>query len=144
MSPLVRYILLAVTAAALAFGLTYILLRPAHHVEIDEMAWIQKEFHLTPAQTAAIDQLHADYHPVCMEHCKRITQARKILASASSEARPAAQAELTRLEAICHDATLAHVQRVAGAMSPEEGARFLKLVGPKVSGQHHDAPFGLK
>lgn len=144
MSPLVRYILLAIAAAALAFGVTYLVLRPATNADTDEMAWMQKEFHLTPAQTTAIEKLHEDYHPVCMEHCKRIMQARQKLASAPSTEKTIAQAELTRLEAVCHDATQAHVQRVAAAMSMEEGARFLKLVGPKVSGQHHDSPLGLK
>jgi Spy/CpxP family protein refolding chaperone len=131
-------------AALLAFGVTYIVLRPAASAGTDEIAWMQKEFHLTPAQTAAIEKLHEDYHPVCMEHCKLIMQARQKLAASPSVEKAAAQAELTRLEAVCHDATQAHVQRVAAAMSPEEGARFLSLVGPKVSGQSHDAPLGLK
>ena len=145
MSPILRYALLVVAAAALAFGLTTVCMRPAHTADMDEMAWMQTEFHLTPAQTAAIEQLHADYEPICMDHCSLIAHARKDLASAATpEAKAAAQAELTRLEAVCHDATLAHVQRVAAAMSPQEGARFLKLVGPKVSGQSHDAPLGLK
>lgn len=142
MSPLVRYLLLVIAAATLAFGLTCVLLRPAHNAEIDEMVWMQKEFHLTSAQTVVIEQLHADYHPVCMEHCKLIRQAREKLATSSDKT--AAQAELTRLEAVCHDATLAHLQHVAAAMSPDEGARFLALVSPKVSGQKHDAPLGLK
>ncbi len=144
MSPLVRYLLLAILAAAVAFGLTHILLRPAPDAEVDEMVWMQNEFKLTPAQTAAIEQIHADYHPVCMEHCKQIIDARQVLTASSLEAKPAAQAELTRLEAVCHDATQAHLQRVAAAMSPEQGERFLKIVGPKVAGQRHDAPLGLK
>ncbi|MDF3057713.1 MAG: hypothetical protein K0R17_1928 [Rariglobus sp.] len=133
---------MALAAAAFAFGLTFALLRPAADNEADEMAWMQKEFQLTPAQTTAIAQLHDDYFPVCMDHCKRIVQARKHLAVADDK--PAAQAELTRLEAICHDATQAHLKRVAAVMSPEQGARFLALVGPKVSGQSHEAPLGLK
>lgn len=143
MKPFVRYTLVAVAAAALAFGLTYALLCPASTArEVDEMAWMQKEFRLTPPQTAAIEKLHDDYFPLCMEHCKLIAHARKDLVAATDKT--TAQTELTRLEAVCRDATLAHLQRVAAAMSPDEGARFLKLVTPKVAGQRHDAPLGLK
>jgi len=141
-SPLLRYIFLAIIVAALAFGLTHILLHPAHDTEVDEMVWMKNEFKLTTAQSSTIEQLHDDYHPVCMEHCRLIMQARKTLTTAADHA--SAQAELTRLEAVCHDATQAHLKRVAAAMSPDQGERFLKLVGPKVSGQSHDAPLGLK
>jgi hypothetical protein len=141
-SPLVRYILLVVAASALAFGLTYALLRPAPDTEADEMVWMQNEFHLTPSQASAIERLHADYQPICMEHCKLIKQVRDNLASSADKA--SAQAELSRLEAVCREATQAHLQRVAAVMSPEQGARFLALVAPKVSGQKHDAPLGLK
>jgi hypothetical protein len=142
MSPLLRYTLFAIAAAALAFGVTCALLRPAPTADADEIAWMQKEFHLTPTQTSVIEQLHTDYHPVCMSHCKLIKQARDKLSVSSDIATD--QAELTRLEAVCRDATLAHLQRVAAVMSPDEGARFLALVTPKVSGQSHDAPLGLK
>jgi hypothetical protein len=68
--------------------------------------------------------------------------ARKALVSASDKT--AAHAELARLEAVCQDATRAHLKRVAAVMSPDQGARFLSLVEPKVSGQTHSAPVGLK
>lgn len=147
MSPFVRYVLLAIVAAALAFGVTYLALRPAATAsleELDELAWLKKEFRLTDAQLETIARLHDDYFPVCMDHCKRIVRARETLAAASPAAQPDAQAELARLEAVCRDATLAHLQRVAAVMPPEQGARFLALVGPKVSGQSHHAPLGLK
>lgn len=144
MTPFPRYFLLAAVAAVLAFGVTYLALRPAAASEPDEMAWLQKEFRLTPSQAAAIEQLHTDYFPVCMDHCERIVQARKTLASASPTDLPGARAELARLEDVCRDATLAHLQRVAAVMSPGQGTRFLSLVGPKVSRQNHDAPLGLK
>lgn len=144
MSPLVRYLLLAFVAAALAFGVTYFALRPDNAPAPDEMAWLQKEFRLTDAQLAAVSQLHDDYLPVCTDHCTRIVRARKALSAAAPADRPAAQAELARLEAVCRDATLAHLQRVAAAMPPDQGPRFLSLVGPKVSGQNHHAPLGLK
>lgn len=145
MSPLLRYLLIAITAAALAFGITYALLQPAPDpAEVDELAWMQKEFRLTPDQSAAIAQLHDDYFPVCMDHCRNIVRARDALAAAGPAERPAAQAELARLETVCRDATLAHLQRVAAVMPPDQGTRFLALVTPKVSGHSHSAPLGLK
>lgn len=144
MSPFLRYVLLAVVAAALAFCVTHFALRSDAPAAPDEMAWLQKEFRLTPDQSAAIAQLHDDYFPICMDHCRQIMRARETLATAAPADLPAAQAELSRLEAVCRDATLAHLQRVAAAMPPDEAARFLSLVRPKVSGQSHHAPLGLK
>lgn len=143
MSPVVRYTLLALAAAALAFGVTHFCLRPSS-ADTDEIAWMRTEFKLTDTQVAAIEKLHDDYFPVCMAHCAAITRARKQLDAAPPDEKPAAQAEFARLQAVCHDATLAHLQRVAAVMPPDQGARFLALVGPKVSGQSHDAPLGLK
>ncbi len=143
MSPVVRYTLIALAAAALAFGVTHFCLRPSS-ADTDEIVWMRTEFKLNDTQVAAIGKLHDDYHPVCMKHCAAIMQARSQLDTASSADKTAAQTELVRLEAICRDATLAHLQRVAAVMPPDQGARFLALVGPKVSGQSHDAPLGLK
>lgn len=134
MSPVVRYTLIALAAAVFAFGVTHFCLRPSS-ADTDEIAWLRTEFNLTPAQTVAIEKLHADYAPVCMAHCAAISEARE---------KSAPPAELARLEAVCRDATLAHLQRVAAVMPPAERTRFLALVGPKVSGQSHDAPLGLK
>lgn len=133
MSPAVRYTLIALAAAVLAFGVTHFALRPSP--DTDEIAWLRSEFNLTPDQVAAVEQLHADYHPVCMAHCAAITEAHE---------KSAPPAELARLEAVCRDATLAHLQRVAAVMTPAESARFLALVTPKVSGHPHDVPLGLK
>lgn len=142
MNAVVRYTLVALAAAALAFGVTHFCLRPS--ADTGEIAWMRGEFHLSDAQVAAIEKLHDDYFPVCMEHCAAITRARKQLDAASPADKPAAQAEFARLQAVCHDATLAHLQRVAAVMPPDQGARFLSLVTPKVSGQAHVAPLGLK
>lgn len=142
MNPVVRYTLVALAAAAIAFGVTHLCLRPS--ADADEIAWMRTEFSLTDTQVATIEKLHEDYHPVCMTHCAAITKARAQLDDASTADKPSAQAELSRLETVCHDATQAHLTRVASVMSPEQGARFLKLVLPKVSGQAHDGPLGLK
>ncbi|MET0263021.1 MAG: hypothetical protein ABW223_09000 [Rariglobus sp.] len=144
MSPLARYSLIALTAAALAFGVTHFALKSTADTtaHADELGWLKKEFDLTAAQTAAVEKLHADYQPICAAHCERVVAAREKLANATDP--DAARTELARLEAVCRDATHAHLQQVAAVMSPDEGARFLALVGPKVSGQTHAAPLGLK
>jgi hypothetical protein len=136
---------LCVLVAGLAsFGLTRWLASPAVVVMNDEITWIRDEFHLSPAQTAAIEKLHDDYFPVCMEHCKLVVAARKSLASAPVSEKPAAQAELLRLETVCQNATRAHLQRVAAVMPPGEGQRFLALVLPKLTHLEHTSPLGLK
>ena len=146
MKPFVRLALLALVAATLAFGLTRWLACHDADSNADEMAWMKTEFHLTPAQTAAIEKLHDDYNPVCMEHCRLIREARTRLNSleaADRRSTPAyadAQAEMTRLKAVCHDATRKHLEAVAAQMAPGEGRRFLDLTLPKLAGQSHDAP----
>lgn len=132
----------AVAAGFLAFGLTRHFCADMPVEITDEVSWMRDEFNLTPVQTAAIETLHDDYHPVCMEHCRLIARARKDLASAADKT--AAHAELLRLEAVCQAATRAHLQRVAAAMPPDQGARFLTLVLPKLSHHEHNAPLGLK
>jgi Spy/CpxP family protein refolding chaperone len=147
--PFVRLALLALAVGALAFGLTR-WLAPHPHADGDEMAWMQSEFHLTPAQTAAIEKLQDDYSPVCMGHCHLIREARTRLTTleAATPRNPAdtaaAQAELTRLKAVCHDATRKHLEAVAAQMSPGEGRRFLDLTLPKLAGQSHAAPMDMR
>ena len=55
-----------------------------------------------------------------------------------------ALAELRRVEAVCRDATRAHLLRVAAVMEAAQGERFIGLVLPKLGDQKHDAPCELK
>jgi hypothetical protein len=136
---------ICVLVAGLAsFGLTRWIAAPTAAEMTDEISWMRDEFHLSPTQTAAIEKLHDDYFPVCMEHCRLVAKARKSLATAPAADQPAAQAELLRLETVCQDATRAHLQRVAAVMPPDEGERFLALVLPKLTHLEHNAPLGLK
>ncbi len=145
MKTFARLSLLALAVAALAFGLTH-WLAPHPQTPADEITWLTSEFHLTTAQTAAIEKLHAAYDPVCMEHCRLIRETRTRLISLKTStprdaaAYAAAEAEMTHLKGICHDATQKHLEAVAAQMSPAEGRRFLVLTLPKLSAQSHDAP----
>jgi hypothetical protein len=137
-----RYFILIAVAVAVAAG-SYALTRnlmPAG--EEDQLAWLTREFQLTPAQTAAVEKLQADYQPVCAGHCQLIMAARTRLADSPGDA--AVQTEITRLEQICSDATRRHLHEVSAQMAPEQARRFLALVEPKLSRQTHQGPLGLK
>jgi len=137
-----RYFILLAVAVAVAAG-SYALTRnllPAG--EEDQLAWLSREFQLTPAQTAAVEKLQAGYLPVCAGHCQLIMAARTRLAASAGDA--AVQTEITRLEQVCSDATRRHLHEVAAQMAPEQARRFLALVEPKLSRQTHQGPLGLK
>lgn len=125
--------LLAVfVAGAVAFGAFYVMNdEPAvRHAarEHDAMAWLRAEFHLNDAQFAAIKQLHDAYGAECAQHCSAIMAAKK---------RSAPAADVAALEKICVDSMTEHFNRVAALMPPGEGARYLTIVLPRVSGYTH-------
>lgn len=108
----------------------------------DQIEWLTREFRLNTAQAAAVKKLHYDYLPVCSDHCAMIVAAREKLAEKPGE--PALADEVTRLEKICQQATLAHVREVASNMDADQGRRFLSLVEPRILRHDHQAVFGLK
>lgn len=142
-------VFVAVVVGLGSYGLTRWLAAPAVG-DADEIAWLRREFRLTPGQAEKIEQLHAAYEPVCMEHCMQILATRKQLAAFADSGRQdsaeyrQAQTEMERLKRVCTEATRQHLETVAAAMSPEEGRRYIRLVGPKLSQHEHAQPFGLK
>lgn len=120
------------------------------HSNEDEMTWLRREFALTPAQAAAIDKLHRDYEPVCAEHCRRIAEvqaklhALKTAGAKSAEERSAAEREWNAIADECTTATRVHLEKVAAEMSPDQGRRYLALVGPKLTQHNSGVPFGLR
>lgn len=108
----------------------------------DQVAWLTREFRLTPEQATAVKKLHDGYIPVCSDHCALIVAAREKLAGQPHNA--ALQADVARLEKACQRATLTHVREVASCMPAEEGHRFLSLVEPRILRHDHQAVFGLK
>jgi len=126
---------------ALSYGLTR-LLWPAPPSSEDQVAWLTREFALTPAQAAAVEKLHDAYVPVCSDHCARIVAAREKLAAAPND--PTRQEEVHRLERVCQESTLDHLRQVAACMAPEQGRRFLALVEPRIRHHDHQGAFGLK
>jgi hypothetical protein len=108
----------------------------------DQVAWLAREFRLTPAQRAEVEKLHCGYLPVCSDHCAMIVDARERLADRPGDT--ALQAEVAQLEIRCQRSTLAHVRQIAACMAPEQGRRFLALVEPRILHHDHQAAFGLK
>lgn len=145
MKPALRLTLVFFAVAAGTFALTRWWLRPAP-ID-DEVTALARDFHLDASQAAAIRRLREAFEPVCADHCAAIRAAHRELVSLSADdpARASATAHLAKLEAICRDATTAHLHAVAAAMPPEEGARFLSLALPRVAGrQTHDGPAPLE
>ncbi len=126
-------VLVVVAAGAVSFGAFYALnddpaIRRAAR-DRDAMAWLRAEFHPTDAEFAAIERLHAAYGAECARHCSMILDARR---------RHAAPAEIAALEKTCTDSMVAHFHRVAALMPAGEGARYLALVLPRISGYTHE------
>lgn len=139
-----RLLLLAVVvivAGAGSYALTRLLVPPPPQHE-DQVAWLKREFNLTPEQAARVEKIHRDYIPVCSDHCAAIVDARERLAAAPDD--PALRAEVARLERVCNEATLQHVREIAACMDRHHGRRFLQLVEPRIARHQHEAPFGLK
>lgn len=127
---------LVVAAGFLGYALTGLFTSPPPTAPamIDQLAWLAREFRLTPAQAAEIARLQAAYDPICAAHCSAVAETRAALARAATpEARGAAETELARLEKICAEATRAHLRRVAAALPADQSARFLEMMEPHIA-----------
>lgn len=116
----------------------------------DAMEWLRTDFDLTPAQFAAIKQLHDSYSVVCEEHCRAIQDAARarneLRAAGRADAAALAQAErrVEDLRQVCESAIATHVRACAAQMSPEAARRYLALVLPKIRDFDHQAPPDLQ
>ncbi|WP_442890375.1 hypothetical protein [Congregicoccus parvus] len=113
-----------------------------------DIAWIQREFDLDDATFATVRALHEDYAGVCAQHCFDIVAAQERLeqlrrSGADAAAITAAETELARLEAVCNEATRAHIYRVAAKMPLEAGVRFIRATEPHLASMPHDGSRGL-
>jgi len=132
--PLVFFFALVLLAGLAGYGVTrHFLPAPVTDAEARHR-WLREEFDLDPAQAARIDALQSEYKPVCASHCAAIARTRDQLdAAIDATTRTAALIELDRLKVICTEATRAHLQAVAACMAPDQGARFLALMEPRVA-----------
>ncbi len=103
-----------------------------------EMQWLKCEYHLSDAQFAHIQQLHQQYAPTCDLMCEKITKANDRLDQVVSTNRrvtpdvTAAMKECLAAQAECREAMLGHVYAVSAEMSPEDGARYLRMMKARI------------
>jgi len=137
---------LGAAAVAIGFMCYHLSTAPELHAAVrqgDALAWLRMDFQLDDRQFAEIKRLHEAYAPSCEEHCRLIqeaAQARDALhARIGSDPAAVAAAERTleELRVTCETAIAAHVRKVAAVMSPEQGARYLALVLPKIADFDH-------
>ncbi|MEI8234585.1 MAG: periplasmic heavy metal sensor [Verrucomicrobiota bacterium] len=135
--------LLATLAAALAgYGIAYeAATRPAKAMLSAPdcgMAWLRQEYHLTPAQFAKVEQMHADYRPTCAWMCQRIAESREkvdALIAANPAVTPETEAALREwalLQNECRVAMLRHVYAVSAEMSPADGKRYVAMAAARL------------
>ena len=141
-------IFLVLVAALAGYGITRLALRPLSPqpgVTTDtQLAWLEREFGLSPAAMEEIRRIKTDYRQICEAHCAAIGLAesarRSALASGDPAELAAAEAELARLKEVCAEATLGHLRSIAAHMSPAQAQRFLALMQARVS--HHPGRTG--
>lgn len=99
-----------------------------------ELAFLKREFALTPVQYDKILVLHDAYRPVCGNHCASYMAAHRRFAELlKSETRwspeaGALLAEQARIQGECHASMLKYAYDVAACMSPEQGPRYLEMI----------------
>ena len=147
MKRLVSFLVLVLAVAATAYGVTrYFNTRKPE----DQWSWLRREFHLSDTQFARVQALHGAYQPVCAGHCARILAVQQRLdelertGAKDSPAGLAALDEWAELKRECNEATLQHLRQVAGAMDPDQGARYLALMVPRITQFDHRAPQGVR
>lgn len=116
----------------------------------DALEWLRSDFNLTEPQFAAVKNLHESYAVECEGHCRAIQEAareRELLKAwtpANATAVAAAQRKVDELRATCETAIATHVRQVAAQMSPEQSARYLALVLPKIKDFDHQGPADVR
>ncbi len=146
-------LVLAIAAVAAGFACYHVSSAPELHAAVrkgDAMAWLRTDFNLDDRQFAEIKKLHEAYAPSCEEHCRLIQEAARardaLQARGGSDPAAVAAAERTlqELRLTCETAIAAHVRKVAALMSPDQGARYLALVLPKIADFDHQVAPDLK
>ncbi len=99
-----------------------------------QMEWLRQEFRLSDAQFERIEKMHREYAPTCAVMCEKIARSNErldALISANKTPTPEVRAALHESAVVqeeCRQAMLGHAYAVCGEMSPEQGARYLKMM----------------
>ena len=108
----------------------------------DDLSWLRTEFHLSDAELARVQKLHAGYLPKCAEMCAKIAAKKAELETAlnaTTNLSPLAQqklAEVAALRAQCQAQMLQHFIEVSRTMPPEAGRRYLTEMQQLTLGFH--------
>ncbi len=103
-----------------------------------EMEWLRREYHLTDAQFARIQQIHREYAPKCELMCGKIGKAKARLDQLILASRiytpevAAAMKECLAVQGECRQALLMHVYAVSAEMPPADGARYLEMMKARI------------
>ena len=129
---------LGIVIGLIAFCSFYHLSTAAHRDMLQksdpELAWIQREFRLSPEEFEKMSKLHAGYQPHCKLMCERIdaqnAQLRNLLAGTNvmTPEIEAAVAESAKLRGECQRDMLAHFLEVSRTMPAEQGRRYLNWI----------------
>jgi Spy/CpxP family protein refolding chaperone len=131
---LVGGLLAGVTAYACSYLQSTSAKRAAEQSSRPELDWLQKEYHLTPAQYQQAVQLHDAYSPRCAEMCRRIDEknakVQSLLAATNTVTDEIKQAlaEAAQLRVECQSAMMQHFFEISRAMPPDQGKRYLAWV----------------
>ena len=102
------------------------------------MQWLRREYHLSDAQSARVEQVHREYTPKCDLMCAKIMKANARLdqlISANKSVTPevsAAMKECLAVQNECREAMLGHVYAVSAEMSAADGARYLEMMKARI------------
>lgn len=131
-------VVLAVAGSALYFRAATAPTRAMLSQPAGEMEWLKREYHLTDAQFARIQQLHREYAPNCDRMCEKIAKANgrldqliEINRTFTAEV-DLALSESVAVQAECRRALLAHVYAVSAEMSPEDGPRYVDMMKARI------------
>jgi hypothetical protein len=108
----------------------------------DDLAWLQKEFQLGPAEMGRVRELHDGYLPVCQGFCDRIAAEKRLLQelveAGQGDSDQAAEhlREIADARAQCQVAMLQHFEAVSRVMPPDQGRRYLEEMRRLTLGFH--------
>ena len=142
---LIGGILLAVVAYGACYFTGSAKLRKVQTSAEPELAWLQKEFNLSDAELARVEELHKSYMAGCAQRCQIIdaknAALRELLAKTNSvtpEIEKAIQ-ESARLRADCQAAMLEHFYAISQTMPPAQGKRYFDWVVGCTFGSEHES-----
>jgi DNA-binding transcriptional ArsR family regulator len=131
----IAILLVLVAGIALIGGASYFVARSICASQMtrnmDDLSWLEVEFHLSDDQMARIRELHLGYLPKCREYCARIAEKKEELQrhlAQDSAVNPEAQrcmTDIASLRAQCQIQMLTYFDEVSRAMPPEQGRRYL-------------------